>query len=108
MKKWFFYDDDELRAARADARCAGADTNIFYPPEQPTKAETTKATRSAKMICNGTDPMFKGLGPCPIKEQCLEVAIARDEQGVWGGTDARQRRSIKRARRVAARARKAS
>lgn len=47
----------------------------------------------ARQICVG----------CPVKEQCLEYALAeRIDHGVWGGTSERERRRILRSRRLAA------
>jgi WhiB family redox-sensing transcriptional regulator len=42
---------------------------------------------------------------CPVKEPCLEYALAnRIDHGVWGGCSERERRRILKRRRVAARA----
>lgn len=39
---------------------------------------------------------------CPVKEPCLEYALAhRIDHGVWGGTSERQRRRILKQRRLA-------
>ena len=40
---------------------------------------------------------------CPVKEPCLEYALAfRIDHGVWGGCSERERRRILKRRRVAA------
>ena len=40
---------------------------------------------------------------CPVKEPCLEYALAnRIDHGVWGGTSERERRRILKRRRAAA------
>lgn len=40
---------------------------------------------------------------CPMKDQCLEYALAnRIDHGVWGGCSERERRRILRRRRLAA------
>ena len=40
---------------------------------------------------------------CPVREQCLEYALAqRIDHGVWGGCSERERRRILKRRRVAA------
>lgn len=40
---------------------------------------------------------------CPVKEPCLEYALAnRIDHGVWGGCSERERRRISKRRRVAA------
>ncbi len=68
------------------------DTRIFFPI-----GETGPATRQvnlAKAAC----------AACPVREECLEFAIATiQNDGVWGGTTEDERRLIKRARRAAAR-----
>jgi WhiB family redox-sensing transcriptional regulator len=39
---------------------------------------------------------------CPVKEQCLEHALAhRIDHGVWGGASERERRRILKRRRAA-------
>jgi WhiB family redox-sensing transcriptional regulator len=55
----------------ADAACRGHDPELFFG-EGPGDAAT------AKRICAG----------CPVSEECLATAIARDDTiayGVWGG-----------------------
>jgi WhiB family transcriptional regulator, redox-sensing transcriptional regulator len=39
---------------------------------------------------------------CPVRLPCLDFALTNDEQGIWGGTSERQRRSIRRRRRQGA------
>lgn len=66
----------------ADAACRDADPALFF-----THVEDGKA------ICNGT----LDTEPCPVREQCLEYAMAANEHfGVWGGLDEEERRSLKR------------
>lgn len=67
----------------ADAACGGASQNTFFPG----RGESIKA---AQEICAG----------CPVREPCLEYAIAnREKWGIWGGLSERQRRRIARDRR---------
>lgn len=35
---------------------------------------------------------------CPVRTECLDWALAHDEQGIWGGTTAYQRGQMKRKR----------
>ena len=43
-------------------------------------------TREAKRICTG----------CPVRDECLEYALANDERfGIWGGLSERERRRLK-------------
>lgn len=64
-----------------DAACRGLDPELFY-------AESGSAVIRAKARCAG----------CPVKDRCLEWALKREEFGVWGGTTARERAALRRAR----------
>ena len=70
------------------AACRGLDPSIFYPPpEDEVDAEPAKA------VCD----------QCPVREACLEHALAlREKDGVWGGCTERERRRIVRQRRRSA------
>lgn len=50
-------------------------------------------TSLAKRICNG-DPYRRP--PCPVRDECLEFALARNDPGVWGGTSENERRTMRR------------
>jgi WhiB family transcriptional regulator, redox-sensing transcriptional regulator len=77
---------------RLDAACSTMDTLIFFPIGETGPA--TPQVTLAKKIC----------ASCPVREQCLEFAIATiQNDGIWGGTTEDERRLIKRARRAAAR-----
>jgi hypothetical protein len=66
--------------------------NFF--PERGTAQITA---RDAKAVCNGGN----GVPECPIREQCLEYALARKERfGIWGGRSERERARIAKQRRV--------
>lgn len=68
------------------AACAGLETEIFYPA-------TDEEADVAKEICN----------ECPVREACLEYALAsREKEGIWGGCTERERRRIIRQRRRSA------
>lgn len=71
---------------RDKAACRGLDPDIFYPVSDE-DAET------AKGIC----------AACPVREACLEYALAnRERDGVWGGATERERRRLIRQRRKSA------
>lgn len=71
---------------RVLGRCRGVDTDIFYPLDDEDEG------LEAKRIC----------ALCPVREACLEHAIAhREKVGVWGGLTARERRRVIRRRRRA-------
>lgn len=71
---------------RNRAACRGIDPDIFFPV-------TDEDAEPAKAICNA----------CPVREACLEFALAaREREGVWGGATERERRRIVRQRRKTA------
>jgi WhiB family transcriptional regulator, redox-sensing transcriptional regulator len=73
---------------RQQARCRGADSELFYPA-----GEDLAAAEPAKRIC----------ARCPVREPCLEYALAtREKHGVWGGLTERERRRVLRRRRRSA------
>lgn len=48
----------------------------------PTRGEDVEAARA---ICR----------PCPVRDDCLEYALANGEQGIWGGTTGQERRAMR-------------
>jgi hypothetical protein len=77
-----------LPSTRADlswhdaAACQYTDPEVFFP-------EKGGSVRPAKKICAG----------CPVKDLCLEWALANDERfGIYGAKSERERRAIARAR----------
>ena len=62
-----------------EAACKGEDTETFFP-------SLGQATAPPKMLC----------GTCPVKIECLTLALERSEfWGVWGGASERQRRRLR-------------
>ncbi|HEX2701446.1 MAG TPA: WhiB family transcriptional regulator [Acidimicrobiales bacterium] len=71
---------------RQRAACRGVDPDVFYPASDEEAEE-------AKSICR----------MCPVREACLEYALAnRERDGVWGGATERERRRMIRQRRKSA------
>lgn len=71
---------------RQHGACRGTDPDIFYPVADEEAEE-------AKAIC----------ATCPVREPCLEFALAtRERDGVWGGATERERRRMIRRRRKSA------
>lgn len=71
---------------RERAVCAQADPDEWFQ-------EKGGSTKVAKSVC----------ARCPVKAECLEYALARDERfGVWGGLSERERRPLVQARKAAA------
>lgn len=68
-----------------DGACRDVDPELFFPAR-------AVDTEPAKRVCRG----------CPVREACLEYAVAeRVVFGIWGGTTERQRRRLRREARVA-------
>jgi WhiB family redox-sensing transcriptional regulator len=67
--------------------CRGLDPDIFYP----VKGDTVWA-QQAKDICH----------TCGVEAECLEhvLELDRNELGVWGGTTERERRVVRRRRKL--------
>ena len=66
------------------ANCRGVNPNLFFP-------ERGVSTSEAKAVCAG----------CQVKDECLEFAVDRGEKfGIWGGYSERERRKIRKARRI--------
>lgn len=66
----------------AQAACRGADQTVFFPVRG-------ELVGPARRVCAG----------CPVRESCLEYALANNEKfGVWGGKSERERRRIRRRR----------
>jgi WhiB family redox-sensing transcriptional regulator len=71
------------------ARCAGEDTEVFYPSRDKDTYKVIAA--QAKSYCLG--PSGKSL--CPVRSECLWEAIDSDEQhGIWGGLSHRERNAL--------------
>jgi WhiB family redox-sensing transcriptional regulator len=67
------------------AKCVGADPDLFFP-------DTAIHVGDVRRIC----------ATCPVRVQCLEFALEHNERdGIWGGTTPRERRAIRRHRRLA-------
>lgn len=60
------------------ALCATVDPEPFFP-------ETTEEAKVAKRLCK----------TCDVVEQCLQYALATDEQyGIWGAKSPNERRAF--------------
>ena len=83
-----------------NAACSGLGNELFYPgrvycSESPWQEvwgnpDAVRQAAAAKVVC----------ALCPVKEQCLEAGL-EDEFGIWGGTTERDRRKLRRERRLA-------
>ena len=67
---------------RKDAACAGSENDAFFPAGED---ETLAAP--AKAVC----------AACPVREACLQYALATNQtEGVWGGMTGSERRRLRR------------
>jgi len=82
-------------------RCRG----VAYQPDHdaqkdrffPERGTAQITARDAKLVCNGEGAM----PACPMREACLEYAMARKERfGIWGGLSERERARLAKQRRV--------
>jgi WhiB family redox-sensing transcriptional regulator len=85
---WHLWADPDAQAEWwADAACAGADPDWFFPE----KRDPWKVA-NAKRVCNG----------CPVLEPCRDYAMPkRLLDGIWGGLTAGERDRLRRANRRA-------
>jgi WhiB family redox-sensing transcriptional regulator len=78
-----------LESWRRNAACNGTHTDLFFPVGEVGE-EPVRQAEEAKVVCFA----------CPVREECLEYALATDQPfGIWGGTTEAERRAIKRRRR---------
>lgn len=74
---------------RADARCRGLGTDLFFPVGE-VGPEAVEHAAAAKTVCRS----------CSVREPCLEFSLATNQEfGVWGGLNNEERRSLRRAPR---------
>lgn len=77
------WDLPERPAWFAQGACLGLDPAMFFP-------ERGEDTRPAKATC----------ASCDVRQQCLEYSIEEGEdEGIWGGLTANQRRGMRGSRR---------
>lgn len=67
--------------------CTTGDTPVFFGENDPSRLRVKFAEMEAKAICR----------ECPVKDPCLDHALAADEHGIWGGTTRDERHSMKKA-----------
>lgn len=67
-----------------DAECLGTDPELFFP-------ERGQTTELAKAVCR----------ECIVREECLEYSLENGiKHGVFGGLSERERRRIRKERRL--------
>lgn len=69
-----------------DAACAGhPEPDLFHPVPGGMTRDKAQQIRDAKDVC----------GWCPVKAECLAVAVHNGFEGIWGGTTDEQRRGMR-------------
>jgi len=88
------------REWRRHAACRGHDEDDWFGgPDRPNetagpgahKRDANEAVLRAKAVC----------ADCPVKQECLDEAIAHGEEGVWGGLTKDERKASTRNPRAA-------
>jgi len=70
---------------RLESACQDTDPDLFFPVG--TTGPAIEQIEAAKAVC----------GICPVQSQCLEFALATNQDsGVWGGTSEDERRRLRR------------
>ncbi|MEJ0073607.1 MAG: WhiB family transcriptional regulator [Candidatus Saccharibacteria bacterium] len=64
--------------------CEGEDPEIFFPVLEESRDRPTAESERAKDICRR----------CGVLQECLEIALVRHEQGIWGGTTTMERKRL--------------
>jgi WhiB family transcriptional regulator, redox-sensing transcriptional regulator len=84
---------DLASAWQSFAACRGEDAAYFYAPNYFEKRAQKHAREAvAKAFCVR----------CPVREECLEYAMAtRETHGIWGGLNEMERRQLARRRAAA-------
>lgn len=69
-----------------EAACRGAEGLLFFSPDTfESKEQRIRRERHAKELCK----------KCPVREACLETALAtRESYGIWGGLTEQERRAL--------------
>lgn len=70
---------------RQRAACRGLDPELFHPGPGESPAP-------ARAVC----------ASCPVRSECGEWALFNQHHGIWGGLTERERRRIRRTRRLSA------
>ena len=72
-------------------KCNNIDPDLFYP-------ERGGSVKEAKAVC----------AECPVMDACLEYAVVNKEKfGIWGGKSERERRRLRKSRKIALQTEKA-
>jgi len=81
---WIRTHDWDLDDWRGDSACRNSDPDVFFPIG--TSGMALEQIETAQRICTA----------CDVADQCLEFALATNqESGIWGGTTEEDRRKLR-------------
>jgi hypothetical protein len=84
------YRDDRGRSVGDDGYDPASGRSIWFR-EDRNNAASKMMTMEAKVLCQ----------TCPVKSDCLTYALdGKVDDGIWGGTDPKQRRAMRRKVRI--------
>jgi ABC-type lipopolysaccharide export system ATPase subunit len=86
-----------------DPLMEAADPFVFERPEWHSRAACRGVDPELFFPAKGEDPSIVSVlycSRCPVTEDCLDHALRREREGVWAGTSDKQRRQIRRERRI--------
>lgn len=66
---------------QAEASCLGIDSEFFFPEKNIWSIEN----QQVKKLCQ----------TCMVKKDCLDYALRHSVDGIWGGTNRRQRQKLR-------------
>jgi WhiB family redox-sensing transcriptional regulator len=72
--------------------CKGQDPELWFPTAALGTEARVLQSYKARGICAG----------CPLRVECLEVALIEGRVGIWGGTDEDERLKLRRRTLVSA------
>lgn len=70
---------------RRDLACLDVDPELFFPLSE-TGVASQEQIAEARSVCVG----------CPVRSECLEVALDTGAVGLWAGTTTAERRAMRR------------
>jgi len=72
-----------------NAACSGLGNEMFFAQGSSRGGRSVTQPRAARAVC----------AVCPVLEQCREAGLG-EKYGIWGGTTERDRRILRRRRRL--------
>lgn len=83
---WIRTHDWDANTWRDRSACRDSDPDVFFPIGSTGMA--LEQIETARRICTA----------CPVRDECLEFALATNQEaGVWGGTTEEERRKLRKA-----------